>query len=339
MLFRISIRQLPLIILSGWMLFLQPVVMAGTLDQRKEVRDFINMMVHDHHFSRAELQRIFRSARTSSKIIDAISRPAESKPWFEYRPIFLTKQRISLGVDFLNDHRDTLKKAEARYGVPPEIITAIIGVESLYGHHKGGYRVIDSLSTLAFDYPERSSFFRSELEQFLLMAREEKRDPLEFMGSYAGAMGQPQFIASSFRHYAVDFNDDGHRDLWNNVDDIVGSIANYFNLHGWQHGEPVASRATVSGASYQQLTDKGLKPYIRVDALEKQGIRLQTALPAQDRVALIELTQKDGMEYWVGLNNFYVITRYNHSALYAMAVYQLSQEILAGAASQDGKTS
>ena len=339
MLFRTAIRRLPHISLFVWMLLFLPLVMAGTLDQRNEVRSFMDMMVHKHNFSREELQRIFRSARTSSKIIDAISRPAESKPWFEYRPIFLTKQRINLGIEFLRRNRETLEKAEARYGVPPEIITAIIGVESLYGHHKGGYRVIDSLSTLAFDYPERSRFFRSELEQFLLMAREENRDPLEFMGSYAGAMGQPQFIASSFRSYAVDFNHDGHRDLWNSIDDIVGSIANYFKLHGWQHGQPVASRATVSGSGYRQLTDKGLKPYIRVDELEKQGIRLQAPLPARDKAALIELAQKDGMEYWVGLNNFYVITRYNHSALYAMAVYQLSREILAGAADQPGKAS
>lgn len=322
--------------LIGIVLFSPAVLAADTLDQRADVREFIDLMVSKHHFAKQDLEHIFAAARTSSKIIEAITRPAESKPWYEYRPIFLTKKRIRDGIEFLNHNRESLKKAENEYGVPPEIITAIIGVESFYGQHKGGYRVIDSLTTLAFDYPERGQFFRSELEQFLLMAREEKRDPLEFMGSYAGAMGQPQFIASSFRSYAVDFDRDGRRDLWNNIDDIIGSIANYFKRHGWQQGAPIASRATVSGQDYRQLADKGLKPYIRIDELAREGVSVDTALPGQNKAALIALTQKDGMEYWVGLNNFYVITRYNHSALYAMAVYQLSQEIQAGATGNNG---
>lgn len=302
--------------------------MAADLSQRADVQDFITTMVGKHHFKQADLQQLFSQAKIHKKIIEAISRPAESKPWHQYRPIFLTKERIRKGVTFIQGHHDILKRAEMQYGVPPEIITAIIGVESFYGKHKGGYRVIDSLSTLAFDYPKRSKFFRSELEHFLLMAREEKRDPLSFMGSYAGAMGQPQFISSSFRSYAVDFDGDGQRDLWNNIDDIIGSVANYFKRHGWEKGAPIASRATISGNHIQALVDKGIKPHSPLDQLKKKGITANDALDNQHKAALIELAQKDNKEYWLGLKNFYVITRYNHSELYAMAVYQLGQEIL-----------
>ena len=300
---------------------------ADNLAQRADVISFINSMVKKHQFQRQELTELFTQARFHQKIIDAITRPAESKPWYEYRPIFLGDNRIRGGVDFLKNNRAVLQRAEDEYGVPAEIITAIIGVETFYGRHKGGYRVMDSLTTLGFDYPKRAAFFRGELEEFLLMAREEKLDPLSVMGSYAGAMGQPQFIPSSFRSYAIDFDDDGKRDLWQNTADVIGSISNYFKRHGWIRGEPIASPATVSGTHIKALVDRGLKPHSSIKALQRQGVHPVDPLPAKTKAALIELEQKNGNEYWLGMNNFYVITRYNHSPLYAMAVFQLGQEI------------
>lgn len=300
---------------------------AEDLSRRDDVSAFITSMVKKHHFSKQELRRLFSRARIREKIIAAITRPAESKPWYEYRPIFLTDKRIRAGVKFWNDNQETLTRAERTFGVPPEIITAIIGVETFYGKQKGGYRVIDSLSTLAFDYPKRSDFFRSELEQFLLMTREEKMDPLSVMGSYAGAMGQPQFIASSFRAYAIDFDKDGKRDLWHNNTDVIGSVANYFSRHGWTQDGAIVARADVDGHNAGQLVDKGIKPHSSVSQLAALGVHTSASLAPDTQAALIELEQKNGPEYWLGMNNFYVITRYNHSPLYAMVVYQLGQEI------------
>ena len=300
---------------------------AEDLARRDDVSQFINSMVKKHQFQRQELTDLFSQARVHQKIIDAITRPAESKPWYQYRPIFLGDKRIQNGVEFWNKNQALLERAEQTFGVPAEIITAIVGVETFYGNHKGGYRVLDSLVTLGFDYPKRGSFFRSELEQFLLMTREENMEPLSVMGSYAGAMGQPQFIASSFRSYAIDFDKDGKRDLWQNTADVIGSVANYFKRHGWVRGEPIVSPATVSGKHIRELVDKGIKPHTSIQSLQRQGVQPDNTLPKKAKGALIELEQKDGNEYWIGLNNFYVITRYNHSPLYAMAVYQLGQEI------------
>lgn len=300
---------------------------VAELPPRDDVRAFMADMVRRHHFDRAQLKDWFDQARLRDDIIDAISRPAESKPWYEYRPIFLQQSRIEDGVAFWNANAALLERAERVYGVPPQIITAILGVESRYGRHQGGYRVMDSLVTLAFNYPPRAAFFKSELEQYLLLAREEGVDPLSLTGSYAGAMGQPQFISSSYRRYAIDFDGDGKRDLWRNTADAVGSVANYFKVHGWERGGAVA--VAVSGGAYVTLADKGLKPSLRVAGLKRHGVRLQADLPDDTLAALIELEQKGGKEYWLGLQNFYVITRYNHSPLYAMAVYQLSEEIRA----------
>lgn len=296
--------------------------------QRPEVQAFIDEMADKHGFDRNELGSIFEQVRMKQKIIDAITRPAESKPWYEYRPIFVTKARISEGVKFWNEHEADLKRAEEVYGVPPEIIVAILGVETRYGRHKGSWRVLDSLSTLAFAYPKRAKFFRSELEQYLLLAREESLDPLTIKGSYAGAMGKAQFISSSYRHYAVDFDGDGKRDLWNNTTDAIGSVANYFKRHKWQPGEPVGSYAMVGSNRIQRLLKAGIKPHTPVKEFRKQGVTALTPLPPEALAALIAFDKKTGRpDYWLGLNNFYTITRYNHSPLYAMAVYQLSQAI------------
>ena len=294
---------------------------------RSDVQDFIDDMVKSHDFDRDELIKLFRKVSIKQSIIDAITRPAEAKPWYEYRPIFLTKSRIKDGVAFWKKHAKDLKRAEEEYGVPPEIIISIIGVESLYGKYKGKYRVLESLATLAFNYPKRSKFFRSELQEFLLMAREEERDALTVMGSYAGAMGKPQFIASSFRQYAVDFDKDGKRDLWDSTTDVIGSVANYFSRHHWKRGAPITSPASVTGKQYKSVVKKGIKPRSTIAELATKGITPKKDLPKNEKAALIELELKKGVEHWLGLTNFYVITRYNHSELYAMAVYQLSEEI------------
>ena len=297
--------------------------------QQPAVQGFIQAMADKHGFDKDSLTTLFRQVRMKQKIIDAITRPAEAKPWYQYRPIFVTKTRIKEGVAFWNKHQAELERAEREYGVPPEIIVAILGVETRYGRHKGGYRVMDALSTLAFAYPQRSTFFRGELEQYLLLAREEKLDPLSITGSYAGAMGKAQFIASSYRSYAVDFDKDGKRDLWNDTADAIGSVASYFQRHQWRAGELVTTPASVKGKDIQQLVDEGYKPHTPVAQLRLRGVMPEADIKPDQLGALIALETENGAEYWLGLDNFYVITRYNHSPLYAMAVYQLGQAILA----------
>jgi len=310
-------------------LFLSSAVMAENLSERKDIQLFISEMQSKHDFDKAKLETLFSKTRMKPSIIKAISRPAERKPWHAYRPIFITQSRIDLGVEFWNKHADVLKQAEIKYGVPPEVIVAIIGVETRYGRNTGSFRVVDALSTLAFDYPPRSKFFRSELKHFLLMAREEKVDPLSLKGSYAGAMGQPQFISSSFRAYAIDFDGDGKRDIWNNTADAIGSVANYFVRHGWKRGEKITQIITPSDNTDKKLLkEKDLKPSHTVASLRQQGFSgIDKDIDGKALAALINLEGPSAMEHWLGLKNFYVITRYNHSALYAMAVYQLSEKI------------
>ena len=293
--------------------------------QRDDVRQFIDEMVEKHGFARDELTSKFASAKKLEGVLEAIAKPAEKVlTWKDYRPIFVTEKRINRGNEFLKEHRQTLQRAEKEFGVPVEIITAIIGVETYYGRLSGKTQVFDSLVTLGFDYPPRSRFFRSELEQFLLLTREEGVDANAIRGSYAGAMGMPQFISSSYRHYAVDFDGDGKRDLWNNTADAIGSVANYFKVHGWKPGEQVVVPARVKGQIEE--TRNKLKPHTLVSELTKSGVYPLTNVGDHVKATVITLNGKKGKEYWLGLDNFYVITRYNHSALYAMAVYQLSQE-------------
>jgi len=300
---------------------------ARSID-KQDIQIFINEMAREHKFKRNDLQELLDKARIHQSILDAISRPAEAKPWYKYRTIFLNQSRIQGGVKFWNDNALILKRASQRYGVPAEIMVAIIGVETRYGRHKGSFPVIDSLATLAFAYPPRSEFFKSELKEFLLMTREEKIDPLKQMGSYAGAMGMPQFISSSFRNYAVDFDDDGFRDLWNNPADAIGSVANYFKRHGWKKGQPVVAPVKTRGKKFRQLVGKELKPAWTYPKLKKLGIIFNKTYPKDLKGTLLELDSgTKHPEYWVGWQNFYVISRYNHSAHYSMAVYQLAQEI------------
>ncbi len=290
--------------------------------------EFIAKMVKKHNFDATSLTNVLKQTIVSQTILDAISRPAEKKlTWYEYRQIFIKDKRINEGVEFMQKNAAKLKEAEKKFGVPAEIITAIIGVETFYGRIAGNYRVVDALNTLAFHYPKRADFFRSEFEQFLLLAREQGFDPVSLKGSYAGAMGMPQFISSSYRHYAVDFDGDNIIDIWNNPSDAIGSVANYFAEHGWKKGEPVTVKVSVEGDSYLPALTPGLEPDISESDLQQYGIKSSSTFKKGEKLKLLELELEKNNEYWLAHNNFYVITRYNHSHLYAMAVYQLAMEI------------
>ncbi|WP_461517806.1 lytic murein transglycosylase B [Porticoccus sp.] len=300
---------------------------AGYLDST-EAKAFADRMVSEHGFDRAEVNALLAAAEKKQSIIDAMQRPAEKvKPWKDYRKIFITEKRIDEGVDFWRNNREALKQASEQFQVAPEVIVAIIGVETFYGRIKGSFRVIDALATLSFDYPPRSAFFTRQLEEFLLLAREQRHDPLTLTGSYAGAMGYGQFIPSSYRSFAVDFDGDGFADIWDNSTDAIGSVANYFAKHGWVMGEPVVSRAKTSNDFDQQLLNQ-MKLEKTVAELSALGFTPLESVPMGGKGMPVKLEADEGMQYWLGLNNFYVITRYNHSNMYAMAVHQLSQLIL-----------
>jgi len=292
---------------------------------------FIQKMVTEHGFKDVELRKLFKSATIKKSILKAMSRPAEGghTPWHKYRKIFLNKSRINGGVKFWRKNARTLAAVEKQYGVPAQIIVAIIGVETQYGGNTGSYKVIDALATLGFAFPRRSEFFLSELEHFLLLCREEKLNPLTPKGSYAGAMGLPQFMPSSYRNHAADFEQDGHRDIWKNPADAIASVANYFIQYGWQTGQSVTYQVSVNGNHYQQALTKGLKPDFKLSELQELKILIPSFLDLDAKAKLMSFEQPKGLELWLGLDNFYTITRYNHSKLYAMAVYQLSEAILA----------
>ena len=301
---------------------------AGDYGKHPLALAFIDKMSTEHNFDRNEVAAIIGAAERKQSIIDAMNRPAEKvKPWKDYRDIFIQEKRIDLGVQFWREHKPVLDKVSKSYGVDPAIIVAIIGVETYYGRNTGSYRVIDALSTLAFDYPKRSTFFTSELENFFLLAREQGQDPLSLKGSYAGAMGYGQFIPSSYRHYSADYNGDGFNDIWDNPQDAIASVANYFKEHGWKTGEPVATRATARDGYDSELLNKLKKPYVTLVQHRKEGIQPEETYP-QTMVALpMKLEGAKGTEYWLGFSNFYTVTRYNHSHRYAMAVFQLSELI------------
>ncbi len=303
-----------------------PALAGANTAERQDVKNFIDKLANEHDFDRSELGQLFEKIELHQEIIDAMNRPYEARPWHEYRPIFVTEARIAEGVAFLHENSDVLKRAEEKFGVPAEIITAIIGVETRYGRYRGKYRVADSLATLGFDYPRRSKFFLNELEEFLLLSREENFDPLAITGSYAGAMGKPQFISSSYRMYAVDFDGDGIRDLLDNIDDAIGSVANYLARHGWQRNQPIAFKVSATQSKPEKM-GRLKKPKTEIKQWRKQGFVPEQSSLDSLAAELIVLQGKEAPEYWLGLQNFYAITRYNHSALYAMAVYQLSQAI------------
>ena len=296
---------------------------------RPNIQTFIDNMVTKHNYDKKELSNILLNSISKEKILNAISRPAEKTlTWNEYRNIFLKKERINAGAKFWKEHQIILNKISKQTGVNIEILVGIIGVETYFGRITGGYRVIDALTTLAFDYPKRSPFFTKELESFLLLTKEEKMDPFDATGSYAGAMGSPQFMPSSYRAYAVDSDGDGKRDIWNNWSDVIGSIANYFIAHGWQEGNEVIIPAFESGVIAGGITIKnGLKATETIASLKSKGITFDTNMKQDHPAELLHLEQKNSNDYWVAMHNFFVITKYNHSIMYGLAVHQLGQEI------------
>ncbi len=326
-----KVLKIILFVIASVSLISTQAVASVNYAQREDVKQFIDEMVEQHQFDRAYLEQKFATAKRLDNVLESIAKPAEKElTWKQYRPIFVTSKRSAKGKAFMQQHKETLARAEKEYGVPVEIITAIIGVESYYGKHTCKYTIFDSLTTLGFDYPKRSKFFKSELKQFLLLSKEEHIDVDEMTGSYAGAMGMPQFISSSYRRYAVDFDGDGKRDLWNSVPDVIGSVANYFSEHGWQPGDTVAHQAVVKNTSVVKGENK-LKPYESIAQFKQQGVTMKQSPKAgfddKQLATLLTLEGKKGDEHWLGLKNFYVITRYNHNEMYAMAVFQLSEEL------------
>jgi membrane-bound lytic murein transglycosylase B len=290
---------------------------------------FAEEMVQRHGVALERVRSLLDRGIYRQEIIDAMERPYEAKPWHRYRRLFLTPERITGGIAFWRDNAAILARAEEAYGVAPELIVAILGVETNYGRRLGDHRALDALTTLGFSYPKRADFFRGELEQLLLLSLEGQVDAAGAVGSYAGALGKPQFIPSSYRAYAVDFDGDGKRDLWGSNADVIGSMANYFSRHGWQRGAPVAFRARVPSVPPRDLGVAGKKPVApntTVDWLRSAGVEWQEPVGGDTPATLVRLDGPED-EYWVALQNFYVITRYNHSNLYAMAAHQLSQEI------------
>ena len=295
---------------------------------RADVKEFIDSMVSKHDYDRKTLKRVLKEAKSQESILEAIAKPAEkTKAWHEYRAIFLTDERINAGAEFWRQHENELRSISEETGVPCEILVGIIGVETYFGRITGNYRVLDALATLAFDYPPISKFFKRELEEFLLLVREENIEAADATGSYAGAMGAPQFMPSSFRAYAVDSSDDGKRDIWSDWTDVIGSVANYFVAHGWNQSKEVVTRATLTNAWQGKTPDNSLKPADTVSSLSSQGVLFATDLPTDHKSQLLLLEGDEGDEYWVGFHNFFVITRYNRSVMYALAVHQLGQEI------------
>ena len=289
---------------------------------------FINEMTTQYGFEADFVSEVIGNAETKQSIIDAMSRPAEKvKPWYEYRDIFITDQRINEGVDFWNLREETLQQASERTGVPMRMIAGIVGVETYYGRITGNYRVVDALSTLAFDYPPRAAFFRNELKEYFLLTREEQLSIEDTEGSYAGAMGPPQFIPSSYRAYAVDGDGDGRRDLLTNWDDILNSVGNYFKAHRWHNGEEVAMQATLPAGHPPLKSKNERKANKTLGELRGMGLLFESDLPDSTPANLIVLEGRAGPEYWIGLHNFYVITRYNHSVMYGLATYQLGEAL------------
>jgi membrane-bound lytic murein transglycosylase B len=283
-------------------------------------------MVMQHGFEKATLEALFAQGKYRGDIIRVMDRPPEIKPWHAYRKTVIADKVIADGRSFLHKHATLLARAEREYGTPPEIITAIIGVETRYGASLGKHRVFDALTTLAFGYARRASFYAGELEQFLLLARAEDLDALAPTGSYAGAMGLAQFLPSSYRRYAVDFDGDGRRDLWS-YEDAIGSVANYLNAYGWQPGTAVTVPAVADSTLHAGLVDENHEPVRSVSELTEQGVQPSAPLDGSARATFMQFEGEDGVEYWIGLHTFYVITRYNNSTRYALAVYQLSELI------------
>jgi membrane-bound lytic murein transglycosylase B len=302
---------------------------AAAIDtKRSDVKEFISHMVDSYGFKKRALRKLLRSAELQPAIVEAMAKPAEkAKLWYEYRPIFVTERRIQEGVEFWTAHRQALDQASVHSGVAPEYLAAILGVETFYGRRTGTYRVLDALVTLSFEYPPRGKFFRDELEQFLLLTRDGRLNAKSVKGSYAGAMGVPQFMPSNYRRYAIDADANGRIDLWSDWPDVCASVGNYLKEHGWNAGEPVLGEATVAPENAADLDGRKLALSETVGSLNAKGVSFDSPLPAEAPAILVAVDEADGVHWRVGYNNFYVITRYNHSALYAMVVYELATAV------------
>jgi len=293
---------------------------------RPAVEAFVDDVVGRHGLARESVRSLLGQARLQRDILRLMSGQSTARPYHRYRPLYVNPDRIAGGVRFWRAHAPLLARAAREHGVPEEIIVATIGVETIYGRFMGTHRVLDALTTLAFDFPRRAEFFRGELEQFLLLARDGVVDPLTLRGSYAGAIGMPQFMPSSYQRFAIDFDGDGRIRLVDGVADVIGSVANYYRVHGWVTGAPVVLPARVEGDGVDALVERGIEPNITVGELRDAGVSadgLETAGPA----AVLRLEMETGPQIVLGLKNFYVITRYNRSTNYAMSVYELAQEI------------
>ena len=299
---------------------------AVNVEELPALRLFIDEMASRYKFSHKELNEWFGQAELRDDIIEAVYRPKESTPWHEYRKLFVNDGRASKGLEFWKANAETVFSASSEYGVPPEIIVAIIGIESRYGRQGGRYRVLDALLTLTLRYPERSEFFRNQLAEFLLLARELNVSPLSIKGSYAGAMGIPQFIPSSYRSYAVDFDGDRKRDL-NDFEDAIGSVANFLKQHGWKRDQPIVGEVNLEGSMYSWIENNGVEPRISIQHLSRYGILPTQRIDAHQLAALISFEGENGPIHRLGYNNFYVITRYNRSTNYSLAVVELSEQI------------
>ncbi|MCR4302882.1 MAG: lytic murein transglycosylase B [Gallionella sp.] len=306
------------------------------------IPEFIDEMVARHHFKRAELEKVFDRAQHLPVVIEAISRPATTKPWLEYRAAFVNPERIRLGLKFWNKYRQALQSAEQKYGVPQEIILAVIGVETVYGQDAGTFRTLDALTTLAFDYPRRAEFFRNELENYLLLAREQQLDLLAIRGSYAGALGIPQFMPSSYRNLAVDFNGNNRIDLLREAGDAIGSVANYLKSYGWdagnQHtGDPLSNEGAAQlkhpvAVQVQVRENNGIGETAATRTLaawSAAGVAPGEDIDQAETARLIDFTLAESKEFWLVFNNFEVIARYNNSDFYAMSVFQLAEALKA----------
>lgn len=306
--------------------------MGGDFANNPNAQQFIDKMVNKHGFDRQQLQEILSQAKRLDSVLRLMDNQAPTtsvKPpsgpngaWLRYRKKFITPDNVQNGVVFWNQYEDALNRAWQVYGVPPEIIVGIIGVETRWGRVMGKTRILDALATLSFKYPRRAEYFSGELETFLLMARDEKDDPLNLKGSFAGAMGYGQFMPSSYKQYAVDFSGDGHINLWDPVD-AIGSVANYFKAHGWVKGDQVAVMANGQAPGLPN----GFKTKYSISQLAAAGLTPQQPLGNHQQASLLRLDVGTGYQYWYGLPNFYTITRYNHSTHYAMAVWQLGQAV------------
>lgn len=308
-------------------LWSEPALATAPNPLRPEIAAFIEEMAQRHQYDRALLRRILGRIKPHASILRAMSAPGTARPWHVFRGRYIDEARIAAGARFWRQHAAVIGRASREFGVPEEIIVATLGVETIYGRDTGNFKVVEALATLAFDYPPRAEFFRGELEQFLLLVREIGLDVTRVTGSYAGAIGIPQFLPSSYRKYAVDYDGDGKPDLIGAPADAIGSVANYYRSFGWEAGGVVAVRAEAAASAVDTVLAAGIKPHTRIVELRQRGVVPLAPVRDDAEAALFSLEGETGTQYWLGLQNFYVITRYNRSVNYAMVVYELAREL------------